>query len=454
MHISELAPHHVESPREIVHPGDEIRVKILEIDSERRRLSLSAKRVEDQILPVVAPGRARRASRPSERRRTPSARRRRRRGRRRAPRPPAEPSARSRRRRGARAAGAEAEAAPAEAPARGARGRGAAEAQAARGRGRPGGSRGAGCRGAAEDAGRPRTAPAPQRRPAQDEAAARPTPTAEPPHGLTRPARRAEQRASRRCPFVGLTGGIGAGKSTALAALERLGAAVISSDAVVHELYAGEQLRDAVVARCGPEVAPGGVVDRAAVARARVRDAPRSARGSSGCSGRSSARASAAWLRGGARPRPAAAGGRGRGAAAVRGGPGGASTTRRSRSSPTRSCARERAAGRGHALRRRARRAPALPGGEGAARDVRRAQRRQRGGSRARAVGGACQAWAMSQSAGSRSASRPSAARVRCSWRCVAARERQARRRATAGCRSRTRASSANRRPPSTSTRR
>jgi small subunit ribosomal protein S1 len=56
VHISELAPHHVESPREIVHPGDEIRVKILEIDSERRRLSLSAKRVEDQVLPVSRPG--------------------------------------------------------------------------------------------------------------------------------------------------------------------------------------------------------------------------------------------------------------------------------------------------------------------------------------------------------------------------------------------------------------
>jgi small subunit ribosomal protein S1 len=52
VHISELAGHHVESPREIVHPGDEIRVKILEIDSERRRLSLSVKRVEDQILPI------------------------------------------------------------------------------------------------------------------------------------------------------------------------------------------------------------------------------------------------------------------------------------------------------------------------------------------------------------------------------------------------------------------
>src|SRR5213083_356970 len=52
VHISELAQHHVENPREIVNQGDVIRVKILEIDSERRRLSLSAKRVEDQVLPV------------------------------------------------------------------------------------------------------------------------------------------------------------------------------------------------------------------------------------------------------------------------------------------------------------------------------------------------------------------------------------------------------------------
>jgi dephospho-CoA kinase len=67
-------------------------------------------------------------------------------------------------------------------------------------------------------------------------------------------------------PFVGLTGGLGAGKSTALAALARLGAETISSDEVVHELYAGEHLRDAVVTRWGPEVAPGGVIDRGAVA--------------------------------------------------------------------------------------------------------------------------------------------------------------------------------------------
>jgi dephospho-CoA kinase len=68
-------------------------------------------------------------------------------------------------------------------------------------------------------------------------------------------------------PFVGLTGGLGAGKSTALAALERLGAATISSDAIVHELYEGELLRDAVVERWGLEVAPDGVVDRSAVAQ-------------------------------------------------------------------------------------------------------------------------------------------------------------------------------------------
>ena len=51
VHISELASHHVENPREVVQPGDPLRVKILEIDSERRRLSLSIKRVEGQILP-------------------------------------------------------------------------------------------------------------------------------------------------------------------------------------------------------------------------------------------------------------------------------------------------------------------------------------------------------------------------------------------------------------------
>jgi dephospho-CoA kinase len=69
-------------------------------------------------------------------------------------------------------------------------------------------------------------------------------------------------------PFVGLTGGIGSGKSTALDALEHLGAAVLSTDRVVHGLYESDEVRDLVVERFGPDVAPDGVVDRAAVARA------------------------------------------------------------------------------------------------------------------------------------------------------------------------------------------
>jgi dephospho-CoA kinase len=69
-----------------------------------------------------------------------------------------------------------------------------------------------------------------------------------------------------RVPFVGLTGGIAAGKSTALGALARLGAATLSTDAVVHELYAGDEVRGLVVARWGADVAPDGVVDRAAIA--------------------------------------------------------------------------------------------------------------------------------------------------------------------------------------------
>jgi small subunit ribosomal protein S1 len=46
VHISELAQHHVENPREVVAQGQQVRVQILEIDGERRRLSLSMKRVE------------------------------------------------------------------------------------------------------------------------------------------------------------------------------------------------------------------------------------------------------------------------------------------------------------------------------------------------------------------------------------------------------------------------
>lgn len=61
---------------------------------------------------------------------------------------------------------------------------------------------------------------------------------------------------------IGLTGGIAAGKSEALAAFERLGAVTISSDAVVHELLETEPLLSRLVGRWGEDVAPGGRVDR------------------------------------------------------------------------------------------------------------------------------------------------------------------------------------------------
>jgi dephospho-CoA kinase len=57
---------------------------------------------------------------------------------------------------------------------------------------------------------------------------------------------------------IGLTGGIAAGKSEALAAFGRLGAATLSSDAVVHDLLEGEPLRATLAKRWGPEVAPEG----------------------------------------------------------------------------------------------------------------------------------------------------------------------------------------------------
>ena len=190
---------------------------------------------------------------------------------------------------------------------------------------------------------------------------------------------------SEDVPLVGLTGGMGAGKSTALAALERLGAAVLSTDAVVHELYGGDHLRDAVVARWGEEVAPGGSVDRSAVAeRVFAREEER------------------AWLEGvlwpmvgervGAwltevrarRPAPRAAvvevpllfeaGMEGVYDATI--------AVVADEQVRSRACRRA-----GACVGRRARGAAAVPGGEGATGDVCGAQRRQRGGLDGAAVG-------------------------------------------------------------------
>lgn len=61
---------------------------------------------------------------------------------------------------------------------------------------------------------------------------------------------------------IGLTGGIAAGKSEALAAFGRLGAVTISSDAVVHELLETAPLLPRLIERWGEDVAPDGRVDR------------------------------------------------------------------------------------------------------------------------------------------------------------------------------------------------
>jgi small subunit ribosomal protein S1 len=52
VHISELAEHHVENPAEVVNPDQEVWVRILEIDEERRRISLSVKRAETGNMPL------------------------------------------------------------------------------------------------------------------------------------------------------------------------------------------------------------------------------------------------------------------------------------------------------------------------------------------------------------------------------------------------------------------
>jgi small subunit ribosomal protein S1 len=53
VHISELANRHVERPDEVVSVGQTVQVKIIEVDSERRRLSLSIKRVDgDNVKPL------------------------------------------------------------------------------------------------------------------------------------------------------------------------------------------------------------------------------------------------------------------------------------------------------------------------------------------------------------------------------------------------------------------
>ena len=66
--------------------------------------------------------------------------------------------------------------------------------------------------------------------------------------------------------FIGLSGAIASGKSEALAALGRLGAATLSTDAVAHELLDEPATLERLVERWGPGVEAAGHVDRERVA--------------------------------------------------------------------------------------------------------------------------------------------------------------------------------------------
>ena len=185
--------------------------------------------------------------------------------------------------------------------------------------------------------------------------------------------RREQELSGARCrPLtIGLTGGIAAGKSTALAAFERLGAATISSDAVVHELLESEPLRGRLVERWGEEVAPDGSVDRAKVGQIVFADPERAvlARGADPPARRGADRRMAGVAARGAPAR------RDRDAAALRGGHGRRLRHQCSCRRRRRGASRARRGPRPHPGRR-ARRAPARPGREGRPRRPRGRERR------------------------------------------------------------------------------
>ena len=76
-----------------------------------------------------------------------------------------------------------------------------------------------------------------------------------------------ERRWTHKPPRVAVTGGIGSGKSTALAFLGELGAAVLSSDDVVHRIYTDPAIQDALRRRFGMGVVDGTRVNRAMLGR-------------------------------------------------------------------------------------------------------------------------------------------------------------------------------------------
>ena len=207
VHISELADHHVENPREVVTQGETVKARIIEMDAERRRLSLSLKRVDGDAegeAPALGLSEEVFSDQVEEA-------------------PELEASA-------------EAEAAPS-----------------------------------------PRLQPSPKLRPSpklppsqrSSRRARSPRPMRLRLFPKPSPTSQAATSPSRKPVAVAVTGGIGAGKSEALKAFARHGAAVISSDEIVHELLRSDpEVQDAVRERWGESlVGSDGAVDREGVAR-------------------------------------------------------------------------------------------------------------------------------------------------------------------------------------------
>ena len=234
IHISELADHHVENPRDVVNQGDEVNVKVIEIDPERRRLSLSLKRVEvgDTVKRIEMDGTTTALAEsvpelglssevfadveeePADESDDRAAD---------LPEPVVE-------------ADAIVEAELDQEPVAAEPGRSLSRPRARAGRRARAGK------------------PSQSRRPSRA-GGRRPSPSrSSRPKRPRRSPKRRSPRSSRMALVVGLTGGIGSGKSEALAAFARHGAATMSSDQVVRELYLRDDVRAAVAERFGPAV--------------------------------------------------------------------------------------------------------------------------------------------------------------------------------------------------------
>ena len=253
VHISELAQHHVENPREIVQQGEVVQVKLIEMDADRRRLSLSLKRVEpgDEVQPAIG-GTVYESLVVEE------------------PEPEAEPAADEP---AAEELALEAEAVPEELALEAGPEEPMLEAGPEASRWRPrrrssrsGPRRRSRCSRRAPRSRSPRLAR--PRRPRSRSSRSRPPRPRRTTSGSLPGAAAAPARA-RRPVAVAVTGGIGAGKSEFLRAFARHGAAVTSSDEIVHRLLAEDAtVRRAVIERFGERVLdPDERIDRAALGR-------------------------------------------------------------------------------------------------------------------------------------------------------------------------------------------